>query len=178
MHFDLTRVHGTAQHVEREYPASTFQSEGEDYQVGGPVRLVFDVTKSEDRYRLVGRVVAPLRFACSRCAEAFDFPVDAEFDLTYLPHSHNTGEGELEVSEEDLGVAFYEDEEIDLGQLMREQFYLAMPMKPLCRPDCQGLCPNCGVNRNTTQCQCEVRWEDPRLAGLRRLVDGAPPAKD
>ena len=54
----------------------------------------------------------------------------------------NTGEGEREIEEDDLTTAFYENDEIDLGQLMREQFYLALPMKPLCRDDCQGLCPD------------------------------------
>jgi uncharacterized protein len=177
MRLDLTRLHAPSQHVEREYPPGAF-GEGEDYRVTAPIRLGFDLFKSEDRYRLVGRVTGQLQLACSRCAEAFAFPVDAEFDLTYLPQTRNTGEGEVEVAEEDLGVAFYEDEEIDLGQLMREQFYLAMPMKPLCRPDCLGLCPQCGVNRNTTRCGCEVRWQDPRLAELRRLVDDAPRSTD
>jgi uncharacterized protein len=178
MHLDLARVQGPIQHIERQYPPDAFDTADENCRVGAPVRLAFDVHKSEDRYRLVGRVTGGLRFSCSRCTDPFDFLVDAEFDLTYLPQSQNKGEGEFEVAEEDLGVAFYEDEEIDLGQLMREQFYLAMPMKPLCRPDCQGLCPECGVNRNTTECACAARWEDPRLAGLRRLVDGTPPAKD
>ena len=48
------------------------------------------------------------------------------------------------MADEDLGVSFYKDDAIDLGEVMREQFYLALPMKPLCRPDCQGLCPICG----------------------------------
>jgi uncharacterized protein len=178
MRLDLARISGPTQHIEREYPSEAFGTGEDEYRVVTPVRLAFDVHKSENRYRLVGRVTAGLRFPCSRCTEPFEFPVDAEFDLTYLPQSRNTGEGEFEVAEEDLGVAFYEDEAVDLGQLMREQFYLAIPMKPLCRADCQGLCPECGVNRNTTACACAKRWEDPRLAGLRRLVEGAPPAKD
>jgi DUF177 domain-containing protein len=40
----------------------------------------------------------------------------------------------------------------------------------LCRDDCQGLCPVCGANRNTIDCSCEVRWEDPRLAVLKALL--------
>ena len=54
-------------------------------------------------------------------------------------------------------------------ELLREQFYLALPMKPLCQEDCRGLCPQCGVNRNTGTCDCNVQWEDPRLAALRNL---------
>ena len=55
--------------------------------------------------------------------------------------------------------------------MLREQFYLAMPMKPLCRPDCRGLCPECGTNLNVTTCSCEPRWTDPRLTGLREWLD-------
>jgi uncharacterized protein len=54
---------------------------------------------------------------------------------------------------------------------MREQFFLTLPMKPLCRPDCQGLCPVCGKNRNREQCDCKAEWVDPRLAELRKLLD-------
>ena len=97
--------------------------------------------------------------------------MEATYDLQYLPQADNVGEGELEVAEEDLGVAFYEANTIDLGQLMREQFYLALPMKPLCGPECRGLCPQCGANRNRGECGCQVQWEDPRLAPLRRLLE-------
>ena len=72
---------------------------------------------------------------------------------------------EIEVAEEDINTAFYRDGEIDLGELIHEQFYLTLPMKPLCREDCKGLCPVCGANWNQTTCACERRWEDPRLAG-------------
>lgn len=175
MHLDLTRQSAGTEHVRREYPAEAFAGAHEDYRVTGPVRLEFDVTRSENRYRLAGRVDGALELACSRCAEMFPWPVSAEFDLQYLPQAANVGEGELEVAEEDLGVAFYEQEAIDLGHLIREQFYLAMPMKPLCTPECQGLCPQCGANRNQGDCGCQVVWEDPRLAPLRRLLERRTP---
>ena len=74
-----------------------------------------------------------------------------------------------EIQEDDLTTAFYENETIDLGQLMREQFYLALPMKPLCREDCQGLCPQCGTNLNRGTCTCRDNWIDPRLAALKEI---------
>ena len=58
----------------------------------------------------------------------------------------NTGEGEREIEEDDLTTAFYENDEIDLGQLMQEQFYLALPMKPLCRTTARGCVRTCGTN--------------------------------
>ena len=106
---------------------------------------------------------------CSRCLEPFTLPVDASFDLRYHPHALNTGEGEREVEEDDLTTAFYENETIDLGLLMAEQFYLALPMKPLCSVECKGLCPECGANLNRATCTCTRGWEDPRFAVLKRL---------
>ncbi len=68
----------------------------------------------------------------------------------------------------DSSVRFANDE-IDLRQLMEEQFYLSLPMKPLCKDDCKGLCANCGTNLNKATCDCNTQWEDPRLAALRDL---------
>jgi uncharacterized protein len=66
-------------------------------------------------------------------------------------------------------VSFYHDDVIDLADVIREQLYLALPMKPLCREDCLGLCPVCGQNRNTTPCTCKTEWVDPRMDALRNL---------
>jgi uncharacterized protein len=97
------------------------------------------------------------------------WPVDSSFDLRYQPHARNTGEGEREIEEDDLTTAFYENDTIDLGQMMREQFFLALPMKPLCQDECKGLCPACGINWNKGACHCSNQWEDPRLAALKAL---------
>ncbi len=168
MLFDLTRMRGPVEHVERVFPGSAFDAGG-DFTVETDVSLVFDIAKDRERYRLVGRVQATLDLACSRCLDWYPLPVASEFDLRYLPQSANSGEGELEVAEEDLSTAFYEHDVIDLGQLVREQFYLALPMKPLCRPDCLGLCPQCGANRNRERCGCTGGWVDPRWSALARL---------
>jgi uncharacterized protein len=68
-----------------------------------------------------------------------------------------------------VSTAYYSDNVIDLGQLMQEQCYLAVPMKPLCRETCRGLCPECGINLNTASCDCRQTWVDPRLAVLQDL---------
>jgi uncharacterized protein len=69
-----------------------------------------------------------------------------------------------------LTTAYYVDDQIDLGQLMSEQFHLVLPMKPLCRETCRGLCPQCGTNLNAGSCECRTTWEDPRLAPLKALL--------
>lgn len=170
---DLRQMRGAHDRIERVYEASAFaaRDEDEDYAVADRVRLAFDVHKSGHQFRLVGTVATTLEVTCGRCLEPFKFPVSADFDLIYLPHTENTGEGEVPVEDEDLATAFYRDETIDLGQLIREQFYLALPMKPLCQEACRGLCPQCGTNLNTGTCACVPRWTDPRLAALKALTE-------
>ena len=91
-------------------------------------------------------------------------------DLRYVPQAENTGEVEQEIGDDDLATAYYREGMLDLVELMREQFVLALPMKPLCAEDCRGLCPECGTNLNKGQCGCTPRWEDPRLAALKSLL--------
>lgn len=169
---DLSRMREARERIERTFPPSAFTTpEDEAYRVESPVRLAFDIFKDGEQFHLVGGVKATLRLACGRCLEDFSFPVDAGFDVLYLPHAQNAGEGEVEVEDDDLATAYYQDDQIDLGQLVREQFYLAIPMKPLCREGCKGLCPECGTNLNTGSCNCVREWTDPRLESLKALLN-------
>jgi uncharacterized protein len=171
MNLDLTQFRQPETDVVRRYEPEQFDGRSGQFRVVTPVDLTFKVYKDQARYRLVGRVTTTLEQNCSRCLEPFRQAIDVPFDIRYLPQSENTGADEDEVEEDDLSDAFYRDEQIDLMQLMEEQFYLALPMKPLHSEDCKGLCPNCGTNLNEHACQCEVRWEDPRLAGLKALMN-------
>jgi uncharacterized protein len=175
MQLDLSQLgrHGKAdERVDRTYQPSAFGSaDAEDYRIVAPVHLVMDVHKDRDAVRVNGRVETTLQLECGRCLEPFDVPVTSAFELRYLPYAQNAGEGEREVGEDDLLTAFYHDDMLDLGELMREQFQLALPMKPLCVDDCKGLCPHCGTNLNRETCICSTTWEDPRLASLRGLLD-------
>ncbi len=170
MLLDVSKMRGTHDRVQRTYAASDFGSTDDDYRISQPVVLNIDVVKKNREVRLTGHVSTVLELQCGRCLESFALPVNATFDLMYLPHSENAGEGEIEVEEDDLNTGFYRDEVIDLGQLMREQFYLALPMKPLCQGECKGLCPYCGINLNQASCTCAPAWVDPRLEALKSLI--------
>src|SRR4051812_12170337 len=173
MRLDLGKIRTPHEHFELVYPPEAFAAPGrnvdDDFKVSSPVRLAFEIHKDKSAFRLVGRTETTLEVPCSRCLEPITVPVNTQFDLRYQPHSANTGEGEHEIEEDDLTTAFYQNDEIDLEQLMREQFYLALPMKPLCNEDCQGLCSSCGTNLNRGTCDCKQEWPDPRLAALKEL---------
>jgi uncharacterized protein len=181
MQLDLTRYRQPEAHVSKvfglaEMNAAEVNKGDELCVVVAPVELEFDLHKDKARFRLAGTVRTVLELTCSRCIEAYRLPVDVRFDLRYVPASEMTAtQDDREVSADDLDTSVYRDDVIDLRELMREQFYLTLPMKPLCTDDCKGLCPQCGVNLNTGTCGCAPVWEDPRLAALRAL---APPERD
>lgn len=172
MLLDLSRLRGGGGRIDRQDPPDAFNATNEDFRVVSPVVLGADVQKDKDKVRIVGRLTAELELPCSRCLEPFRVFVDAPLDLLFMPASAEpaaAGDEDRQLGEDDANASFYEDETIDLAQMMREQFYLALPMKPLCREDCQGLCPVCGVNRNVTTCSCQSEWVDPRMDALRRF---------
>lgn len=172
MLLDLTRLHGAREHVERTLQPSAFDPQDEDYRVAAPVELSMDVVAARsDSFDVRGRVRTRLELECSRCVEPFEIPLDTTFELRYLPQAANAGEGEQEIAEEDLATAFYREGAIDVVDMLREQFQLALPMKPLHDEGCRGLCLECGANLNRTDCGHQPKWTDPRLAPLEQLLD-------
>jgi uncharacterized protein len=172
MLFDLSKLRGAREHFERTFPPSAFDPQDEEYRVAAPVEVSLDVAKTgADAYRMSGRATTTLELPCSRCAEPFQMPFAESFDLRYLPQASIAAEGEHEITDDDLADAFYADGTLDVIDLLREQFMLALPMKPLCSDDCRGLCPECGANLNRTECGCAPKWDDPRLAPLKGLLN-------
>ena len=170
MQLDLTRYRQPLNQFSRTFQPDEVGQEGDAYRIVAPVHLDFDLHKDKDKFRLVGTARTELELPCSRCLEPFRMPVDSSFDLRFLPATEMAADEEREVQEEDLETSYYRDDQIDLNELLREQFYLALPMKPLCAEDCKGLCAQCGTNLNTGTCACAVGWEDPRLAPLKGLI--------
>jgi uncharacterized protein len=170
MLLDLRGFRGEIDQVHRTFESGAFSVKNEDFRIVAPVRLTAQVSKDAQKVRLTGRLQTTLETDCSRCLEPFQIPVDAPFDLMFLPEPSVESDGEREIEDDDVGVSHYKDDTIDLGEVMHEQFVLALPMKPLCQADCQGLCPVCGRNRNREQCDCREEWVDPRLAELKNLL--------
>lgn len=114
-------------------------------------------------------VSTEVELACSRCLTLRRLPVAADYLEEFIAINDQPGpvrdEGEMRVTQ-------YEGKEIDLTEGVRENLLLALPLRPLCRPDCRGLCPQCGYNLNEGSCQCEPEVAiDPRLANLAQLLE-------
>jgi uncharacterized protein len=115
-----------------------------------------------------GRVTATVPQTCGRCLETFPARIEVPIDVRLAPRPP-AGDS-VELAADDLDVDFYANDQLDLGRVVATETTLALPMKPLCRPDCQGLCAVCGANRNVVPCTCASRPPDPRLAVLRDLA--------
>jgi uncharacterized protein len=135
------------------------------------VQVFLKVFKFGERVKISGHAMVTAFIGCSRCLKEFSFPIDTNFEFEYLPKEgfaeYETTEHEL--TSEELDIAFYQNDEIDIGVLVRELILLAIPMKPLCHEDCMGICPTCGKDLNEGLCGCGSEEIDPRLSKLKRL---------
>ncbi|MBI4247607.1 MAG: DUF177 domain-containing protein [Candidatus Rokubacteria bacterium] len=131
-------------------------------------RLHLHLAREGDDVLVTGEITAAVPLTCGRCLEEFRVGVRAAVDTRYVPRPAGAEARELGV--DDLDLDFYDHDELNLDALVETETTLALPMKPLCRDDCRGLCPACGGNRNVVQCACDRRPPDPRLAALRDLA--------
>jgi DUF177 domain-containing protein len=135
----------------------------EPLQVKGSAELV------ETEIHLEGSLQTAVEVSCDRCLEPARRKAEVEFDLYYRPIQTIARNEEVEMTEDDLDIGFYQGNGLMLEDAVKEQVLLALPMKNVCRPDCAGLCPVCGQNRNLKECGCRPPVKDLRWAPLEKL---------
>jgi uncharacterized protein len=117
---------------------------------------------------------ASVTLTCSRCLEPYAQALAEDFDVQYLPAPTIGNADEHELSGADLDVLPLVEDRIDLGALLRENLLLSLPVQPICRESCRGLCPRCGAPLNAGPCGCLPEPPDPRLQVLATLRSGRP----
>lgn len=139
-----------------------------DYDIplkpGRPVTARLFVQVQDQGCMIRGRIQGSVTMACSRCVAETELPIEAEFTHfeAFGPVDDNYPD---EVYLREAGGVY----ELDVAALLWEQFVLALPDKPLCRPDCKGLCTGCGADLNAGPCSCPGGKLDPRMAVFRSL---------
>jgi uncharacterized protein len=124
------------------------------------------VVKSDENIVVTNRIRASAHMECENCLCGYDGVFDDEYTIIYSS-SRDTVEDD---DEEVLRYLGKSTSEIDLTEGLNEALQLALPMRLLCRPDCRGLCSNCGANLNEQQCDCKKDTIDPRWEGLKKLI--------
>jgi len=99
--------------------------------------------------------------------------LEADFDLIFRPAAADAEATERSITAPETEIGYYQKDSLSLEDVLREQVLLSLPVRTLCKPDCKGLCPRCGENRNSQSCHCEEGPGDPRweaLSGLRSRI--------
>lgn len=149
---------GTSRTIELDYPSIDVV----DVTLS-PLQGKLEVTRTSEGVYLSGKLHTATAVACVRCLEDTLVPLQVSLEeLLYYP-PWGAPPGELFIGE---------DGYIDLAPLVRELTLLELPIQPICRPDCQGLCQECGFNLNDGDCGCTNDEIDPRLAALKSLLNG------
>lgn len=170
---------GHARHYDVAQEPVEVPEVGFSQEITGSLRLI----RSERGVLVSANLdLAPVAVQCGRCLEMFETPVSIEFDEEYvLDHDPITGR-RVEVDPDEFRIDMRRH--LDLSEAVRQYEESALPIRPLCRADCRGLCPTCGHNLNTGPCACDAAASDDRWSALARLQerlgtedgDGAPEA--
>lgn len=121
-----------------------------------------ELTRTAQGILVQGRLEANTHGECVRCLTDTAVPIAMNLAEHFIHPAAEAREDEYSVSEGGF---------IDLTPILREDAILAVPMHLVCRPDCRGLCSQCGQNLNEGQCDCDHRPIDPRLSALKALLD-------
>ena len=139
----------------------------EQARLASEVKVSGSARRKREEVRLQGNIKADVEILCDRCLAASQMPLEVEFDMGFIPQEVEAVKAEnVELQAEDLVIAAYEGEAVDLDEVVREQILLALPSRHLCSEDCKGLCQECGANLNAGQCTCEQADVDPRWSAL------------
>ena len=167
--FDLRIPAGAIDYGEEAQQQGTLATAGRAeviHEHRGPRDIVADI-------RLKGQFGGNFQVPCARCIEPVEIPLAAEFDLIFRPLGADADAPERSITAPETEIGYYQKDSLALEDVLREQVLLSLPVRTLCKPDCKGLCPRCGMNRNIQRCSCEDGPSDPRweaLGGLRGRI--------
>jgi uncharacterized protein len=164
---ELGKLEGSSTRFEHLYEPDELVLDDEHARLVEPPQVTGRLNRSGHDVRLQGQITARAEVDCDRCLKQVTVPIETTFDVTYVPASDYVATDAAELQAEDLGLSVYEDEAIDIDELVREQVLLTLPARALCVEECKGLCPVCGANRNDNSCECEPKETDPRWGALK-----------
>ncbi len=134
----------------------------EDADLTGPISADFTLSNGGDLILLKGELHFSVKGQCARCLKDVTVALEAPLDERYYPEG-------TENLEEDAFT--YKYDVVDVTDALRESLLLSVPARFLCKPDCKGICPVCGADRNVAPCHCDTRTIDPRLQALEALLE-------
>lgn len=170
--FRLSELEEGEMFFERTVDAGELGAVPVDARVVGPIVVKLGIYRNGPRFEARGTVHGNLAQVCGRCLKDVPTAVDTEIRVFLEPRPSRDRRSEPEVREDDVGIVYHDGQYLDLTDEVRQGFLVEVPWHPLCRPDCLGLCPTCGVDRNEVHCTCHLESHDSRWDALRKRNEG------
>lgn len=188
MYLDISRLEEGTTTLDFVDSPESYTAKDPTLQFVKPISVHIVVIKSGSHILITGTATARIATACSRCLDPVEIPVQTEFttELRPLPANiaapapgskkkrHQPAEPEdIEPEEQEIGegdVTYYTGEQFDLSEETRQYLELSIPMQPLCKETCLGLCPTCGANLNKGKCSCPPVEQEHPFAILKQKI--------
>jgi uncharacterized protein len=168
MIIEIERIPNDGLKVSRDFEFASDDLVEENTVFLEPVHVEGTIYRVGEEILIKGQLTTRLNLICCRCLSPYEFLVDSEFDLIFLPEDFKDPKEQLEP--EDMSKLFYQKQSIDFKEVILEQLNLTFPMRPLCSDECQGLCPVCGNRIDDGTCSCTENELDQRLVKLKTFL--------
>ena len=170
MRIELENLEGGKGDFAHVYNPEDLNPVDERVKLSAPATVNGKVRLAGNEVFVNGHVDTQAQVECDRCLKAVEVPVSADFELEYISGSEYETSSAAELTEAEMSVSVFDGKAIDVDEIVKEQILLAVPTRMLCRVDCNGICPECGTDRNTGECNCVTNDIDPRWAALKNLT--------
>jgi uncharacterized protein len=143
----------------------------DDLEIESPIRGPVNLIRTADGILVTASLTTDLALECRRCLEPFSATVELDLQEEFHPSVDISTGAKIPVADtEEDGTVIDEQHVLDMTEVVRQAIFLAVPISPLCKEECRGLCSMCGQNLNEGQCQCVAETVDPRLEVLKELL--------
>jgi uncharacterized protein len=134
-----------------------------------PVSVAGRIRRKDGEMELRGKLLTRIAVSCGRCLKPVELPIEVEFSERFAPEVAWKNAEQHELQAEDLDLATFDGDGIELDDLVKEEIMLAVPGQTLCQEQCKGLCPDCGTDLNINSCECASKRIDSRWEKLKDL---------
>jgi len=146
----------------RQVTPAELELENDDVFIS-PIDVRFEIDKVGHEFYVKANINTKAHLLCDRCTEPYDENIDESVRIVI------TTDSDLGNREQDIYPINTSSTEIDVTESIKETLLVSLPVKRLCKTDCKGLCPVCGINLNFETCSCKTEKIDPRWEALKKL---------
>lgn len=169
MQIELDKLEEHGGRFSRVYARDDLALDDSDFHLIDEVKVEGRTRRAGNEVELNGRLNTQVEAPCARCLKPVRWAIETEFSERFVPAVSWRSEELHELSQDDLDLAVFDGEAVNIDEVVREEILLAVPGHLLCSEECKGLCPVCGVDRNSNSCQCESKSSDSRWEILKEL---------